>query len=673
LKISENAESQPKDPEARPVSPDIFAQGKDSQSCSQSCSFDQKYSDQMAKRQTQRLIQNLVAEHIQAGVHDIYDTAYGKVLGSGISGTVRAVRHKITKVEYAMKTLSKERIISENKMQELKNEIELMKEVDHPNIIRLMEVFETDHHIFLIIELCTGGELLQRLQSQPHYHYSEITAMQLVRKIVSAVKYLHNQHIVHRDLKLENFLFENKSAFAELKLIDFGFSQHFQESQELSVPVGTPFYVAPEVLRSSYNHKCDMWSIGIITYMLLSGRPAFFGENQKEILQSVKRGKFDFPDEIFKFVSPLAKDFISKLLVVDPAERMSAEECQRHPWLARDDDANCNPEPVSIEVIESLRDFHKHSKLKRVALEVIAYSLSPEKIALLREDFLKIDQSQSGELTFQDFEAACKNSGLVKEGDLELIFNSVDVGHSGKIHWIEFLAATIEKSMLDEESIRAAFNRIDVRKAGVITALDLKQLVGIDMTQEQVNEMIEEVTNEQNGELTCEEFVRLIKGSSTSDGRASRRFKFWNVGASGLLSRVNTIISRMSISESLGMSGDEESWVAKARSRSASTSNGPGNTDSTKSPRKTHFNPFVKQQATNKQQTKKSQSQNFNRSCSTPEHTGERPQHPAGKRVQTCADVDNLPHDSLPAPIIRKPIEKPHKAETELQNETKIT
>mmetsp|Transcript_18283 Transcript_18283/g.24107 ORF Transcript_18283/g.24107 Transcript_18283/m.24107 type:complete len:683 (+) Transcript_18283:476-2524(+) len=604
------------------------------------------------KRQSQRFIQNLVTEHVGMSVHDVYDTAYGHTLGSGISGTVRQVRHKKTSVEYAMKTLSKGRVRTEKKMQDLRNEIRVMSEVDHPNIIRLMDVFETEHHIFLIIELCTGGELLQRLQSQPHYHYSEITASQILRKITSAVKYLHNQRIVHRDLKLENFLFENKSPTAELKLIDFGFSQHFQESEELSVPVGTPFYVAPEVLRGSYNHKCDMWSIGVITYMLLSGRPAFYGENQREILEAVKRGKFEFPDEIFKFVSPLAKDFISKLLVIDPVKRLSAEECQQHAWLSLHTE---KPEAeISPEVVESLKDFQKYSKLKRVALEVIAYSLRPEQIQLLREEFSKLDQTESGEITFEDFRKACTSSGFVKPGDLQLIFESVDIGQTGKIHWLEFLAATMQKSMLDEEAIKVAFGRIDVAKRGYITSQELKQLVGIDMTEQQVNEMIEEIDSA-NGKLTCEQFVELIKGSTTANG-TSRRFLFWNFGPNDLFRRMSVSIRSRLSSESGFL--DDESFIGRLRMKSKSTSlsssNLNGNRNNGSSPKKSRTTSFRYKKPFGPLHRKSPPAPSHpmarnRRMFTSPEHenfgsdSSDKQQYPAGKRVQTCPDVDLLP------------------------------
>jgi calcium-dependent protein kinase len=158
----------------------------------------------------------------------VYDIGGGKILGTGISGMVRVVRHLTTGNAYAMKTLHLNRLKSKASLADLRNEVRIMSELDHPNIVQLYETFETDDHIFLIMELCTGGELLDKLHRQEGHHYSEQVASQLVKKMVGAIRYCHDHHIAHRDLKLENFLFENDNPDAELKLIDFGLSRHYQ-------------------------------------------------------------------------------------------------------------------------------------------------------------------------------------------------------------------------------------------------------------------------------------------------------------------------------------------------------------------------------------------------------------------------------------------------------------
>ena len=200
-----------------------------------------------------------------------------------------------------------------------------MASLGHPNIVKLHEYFESSEKIFLVIKLCSGGELLELLNRQHLHKYPERTACKFVQSILGAIRYCHDHNIVHRDLKLENFLFENKKPDAELKLIDFGLSQHFQASEKLSDQVGTPYYVAPEVLTGAYDSKCDVWAIGVIAYTLLSGSPPFNGKSDKEIFKALLENSLVF-NQYFNPVSVAGKDFISKCLTRDVALRPSAQE-----------------------------------------------------------------------------------------------------------------------------------------------------------------------------------------------------------------------------------------------------------------------------------------------------------------------------------------------------------
>jgi len=216
------------------------------------------------------LTQNIVSINLGKRIQDYYEVHEDQVLGSGISGQVKLCAHKETGRQYALKVLSK-KMLRDETLADLKAEINIMASLDHPNIVRIMEYFESKHRIYLILELLSGGELLDRLYEQKDFHYSERTACRHVHTILNAINHCHRHNIVHRDLKLENFLFENYADNAQLKLIDFGLSQYFQPEQIMHKTVGTPYYVAPEVMEGSYNAKCDIWSLGVITYMLLSG------------------------------------------------------------------------------------------------------------------------------------------------------------------------------------------------------------------------------------------------------------------------------------------------------------------------------------------------------------------------------------------------------------------
>ncbi len=227
-----------------------------------------------------------------------------------------------TKEWYAIKSILKSKV---TKVEVLKREIEILAEVNHKNIIKLIEVHEDLKYIHLITELCTGGELFDRIieKSQtPEGHYSEKDAANLIASILSAIAYCHDRQIVHRDLKPENFLFVSKDENAPIKIIDFGLSRHETAGHGIMrTKVGTPYYVAPEVLRKEYTKMCDIWSIGVIAYILLCGYPPFYGDSDNQIFDSVKAGRFDFPSPEWDTISDAAKDFVCCLLKLDPSKR----------------------------------------------------------------------------------------------------------------------------------------------------------------------------------------------------------------------------------------------------------------------------------------------------------------------------------------------------------------
>jgi len=271
-------------------------------------------------------------EEVYSGVHD------GPVLGSGISGLVRLVTHRATGLKYAVKCLDLGLVDTEEGLQQLREEIYIMCQLDHPNIVRLEEVYESHSEIYLVQELCLGGELFDRLDEQPDYHYTEAQCARLIKQMLCSVRYIHSKGIIHRDLKLENFLFSDTGPDSELKMIDFGLSKHFKFGEVQHEAVGTPYTVAPEVIRGSYDERCDVWAIGVITYLLLSGESPFGGcggpESLVVVRDNILKCNFVFePEDIWENVSEKAKHFIQRLLVTDPNLRPTARDVQRDEWL----------------------------------------------------------------------------------------------------------------------------------------------------------------------------------------------------------------------------------------------------------------------------------------------------------------------------------------------------
>lgn len=226
----------------------------------------------------------------------------------------------------------------------LQEEVNVLRELrGHENVIRLYDVFCVDNELFIITELGRGGDLFHLLTTHPKHGVTEAYAAKTVAQMLSAVAFLHHRHICHRDLKLENWVLESgKDVWSPLKLIDFGLSTHFTPGHKLSRVVGSSYYVAPEVLKKTYTESCDLWSLGVIVYMLLSGAPPFYGKTDEAIKASIVNGEYTFPHELFRDVSDEAMAFVSTLLSYNTEYRYTAEQALTHPWLA----ANLDPDQL---------------------------------------------------------------------------------------------------------------------------------------------------------------------------------------------------------------------------------------------------------------------------------------------------------------------------------------
>jgi len=252
-------------------------------------------------------------------------------LGRGAFSVVKLAVEKSTGIKYAVKVINKTNVGQD--MARLATEMEILKQVQHPNIISLKEIIDTKNCLFIVTELVTGGELFDKIVELGQY--SEREAAILVSKIVSAIDYLHEINIVHRDLKPENLLLKDHSNISEVKLADFGLSKIVGQKVMMQTACGTPGYVAPEVLKAAgYDKEVDMWSIGVITYILLCGFPPFYNDQLPELFEQIMKADYDFPEDYWRDISQDAKDFISRLLVVDPKKRMTGKEALNHKWLS---------------------------------------------------------------------------------------------------------------------------------------------------------------------------------------------------------------------------------------------------------------------------------------------------------------------------------------------------
>jgi calcium-dependent protein kinase len=339
-----------------------------------------------------------------------------KQLGSGVSGSVHLVRSKRTGLEYALKLLAKD-MFSSDTFDQFLQEVTLLRELDHPHIVRLVEVFNLQDgvNLALLMEFLSGGELYNALQEQKDQRFSEESAKDIMRQLVSAVAFLHSQGIVHRDLKLENFLFTKRPSDGGtvVKLIDLGLSRRYGTGERtakgalvirrMHSVVGTPYYIAPEILaeadtsggaKRGYDHLVDSWSLGVIAYMLISGTPPFAGTRDNDVLNSVMKGKFTLQGPRWAGISEACKDFVRQLLVFRPEHRMTAAAAASHSWLASLT-AKLEGQPLAealpTEFLPNLRYFHTLGGWKKAALEAVAFSCPDAQVEHLRGAFERMD------------------------------------------------------------------------------------------------------------------------------------------------------------------------------------------------------------------------------------------------------------------------------------------
>ncbi|XP_077229487.1 calcium-dependent protein kinase 1-like [Tasmannia lanceolata] len=437
---------------------------------------------------------------------------FDRELGRGQFGVTYLCTHKETKQVFACKSIATRKLVNRDDVEDVRREVQIMHHLTgHRNIVELKGAYEDRHSVNLVMELCAGGELFDRIIAKGHY--SERAAASLCREIVTIVHNCHSMGVFHRDLKPENFLFLHSGEDSPLKATDFGLSVFFKPGEVFRDLVGSAYYVAPEVLRRHYGAEADIWSAGVILYILLSGVPPFWAENEQGIFDAVLRGHIDFVSDPWPSISSAAKELVKKMLRPDPKERLSAVEILNHPWVREDGEAS--DKPIDITVLTRMKHFRAMNKLKKVALRVIAENLSEEEIMGLKEMFKSMDTDNSGTITFEELKAGLPKLGSkLSETEVRQFMEAADVDGNGTIDYIEFITATMHMNRVEkEEHLYKAFEYFDKDKSGYITMEELEQaLKHYNMGDEKtIKEIIAEVDTDRDGRINYEEFVAMMR------------------------------------------------------------------------------------------------------------------------------------------------------------------
>ena len=436
-----------------------------------------------------------------------------KQLGKGGYGSVYEVRNKKTGELRACKHLSKANI---KNIKKFEREIEIMVKTDHPSIIKLYEVFESPRSYYLIMEECRGGELFDDIieHMERKKMYSEERASAIMMQVMSAISYCHNIGICHRDIKPENILFlkeKNTNERNPVKIIDFGLSQVISTEHKLTSRVGTAYYVAPEILHGKYNEKCDVWSAGVILFILISGNPPFNGPNDNAIYKAIDKGDYSFDDK-WKTVSPECIDLIKKMMCPEK-DRFSAAQVLAHPWFNGIKSKECRDLKLDSSLFS---EYYSFSKFKRMALVYIASRLNDKDLEDLRKIFSLFDSDKDGQISLEEFKKGLMemNCGSFSTEQKQELFKAIDNDFNGRIDYTEFLSALMNKQLyLSRERCYEVFCTLDSDGSGKISKEEIIKALKVSNKQmHHLEEFIQTADTNKDGEIDYNEFLNAMAG-----------------------------------------------------------------------------------------------------------------------------------------------------------------
>lgn len=409
---------------------------------------------------------------------------------------------------YALKEIDVNMIKAEI-LDEFENEIRLLKGLDHPHIVRALETYRLHRNRIaaIVMEMCEGGDL----HSRPPC--SERDAATIIEQVLSAVAYLHDRNIVHRDLKFQNILYVDKENL-DVKLIDFGLAKKYiLKGDRHYERCGTLYTMSPEAIQGCYTgSSTDLWSVGVIAYMLLSNEMPFSGKDPKEVKQQIRTKEIKFEGMAWERISKDAKDFVLSLLQRNPDDRPTAKEALKHKFIQnRSKLSNKSPNPDVVRNIpNSMLHFGESSNLKKIALQIIASRSSSDEIFELRQLFDEYDKSCDGSLSYSDFKD-CLSRLNYSDAELKSIFSQVEVNHTGRILYTEFLACTLEaQGNLAQHKIMDAFRQFDRSSKGFIDKEDLRKVLPKTITDKEIDKIMTEVGAQQGGKISFDQFSNAL-------------------------------------------------------------------------------------------------------------------------------------------------------------------
>ena len=412
---------------------------------------------------------------------------------------------------------------------QIMNEIKILKSLDHPNIVKILDFYSTSSQYYIVTDYCPLGELFNEIKKVERF--DEGHASFIMNQLFRAISYCHGMNVIHRDLKPENIMIVNReqNKCLQVKIIDFGTAKIFEKGQSENRYVGSSYYIAPEVIHRKYNEKCDLWSCGVILYILLTGRPPFDGDTDEQILKAVQSGKYNTTTAPYPTLSREVRDLISKLLEYDSNKRISASEALAHKWFqtakCKEKDKANNITPINAKrMIDNLKRYHSDNILRCTVLAyLVHHNTNIEQCNEASKLFNKIDVNGDGKIEKNEL-----IDGLAvywrlprdeMEREVDIIFENIDTDHNGYIEYEEFVRAAVNQEyFLTDKYLKFAFKYFDRDNSGDISLEEIQRRFMQNTknakdprVEAEIKKIFDEIDLDHNGTVSYDEFCQMMR------------------------------------------------------------------------------------------------------------------------------------------------------------------